>query len=131
VFESIRSSQTAQIILFVAVFVALIGIGIYVLIRVRRNPKDKEKRRRLAVNESGRLGDATITEVEGNNVFYEYSVRGVVYTASQEVTQLLDRLPTEPGRLYGPASIKYTTNNPANSIIICEEWSGVRAPAKS
>jgi hypothetical protein len=28
--------------------------------------------------------------------------------------------------LIGPASLKYAPRNPANSILICERWSGLR-----
>lgn len=84
-------------------------------------------RRRLSVNLHGRLGDATITEVQDNTIFYSYSVRGVTYTASQDITQLRPQIPNDLERLIGPASLKYSPGNPANSIIVCEEWSGLRA----
>jgi len=29
--------------------------------------------------------------------------------------------------LVGVANLKYSPKNPANSILICEEWSGLRA----
>jgi len=105
---------------------ALLALGVYLLARFRKNPKDKEKRRRLSVNLYGRLGDATITEVQENFVYYEYSVRGVLYTASQDISQLREHIPTDPERLIGLVGMKYSTNNPANSIILCEEWSGLR-----
>jgi hypothetical protein len=106
---------------------ALIAAAMVILLRTRR-PKDKEKRRRLAVNQYGRLGDATITEIDGSTIFYEYSVRGVGYTASQDISQLHELIPTDPQRLIGPATLKYSPSNPANSIILCEEWSGLREP---
>ena len=133
VLESLRNSASAQVILLVLISVALLALALYIVLRMRRNPKDKEKRRRLAVNESGRLGDATITEVHESTIFYEYSVRGVLYTASQDIAQLREQIPVDPERLIGPATLKYSPSNPANSIILCEEWSGLRAvtPAKS
>ncbi len=101
--------------------------GVYVVIRLRRKPKDKEQRRRLTVNLHGRLGDATITDLHGDTVFYSYSVRGVSYTASQDISKLRDYLPADPERLIGQAaSLKYSPQNPANSILVCEEWSGLR-----
>ena len=132
VLESIRDSAALQIVLLVSVSIALLGLGFYFLSRIRRNPKDKEKRRRLQVNQQGRLGDATITEVHESTIFYEYSVRGVLYTASQDVAKLREQIPTDLERLIGPVSLKYSPRNPANSIILCEEWSGLRgvAPAK-
>ena len=36
-------------------------------------------------------------------------------------------LPEDPDRLIGPVYMKYTPRNPANSIIVCEQWSGLRA----
>jgi hypothetical protein len=130
--DSIRDSASVQVILIAGVSIAVLGALIYILRRLRRNPKDKEKRRRLQVNQGGRLGDATITEVHESTIFYEYSVRGVLYTASQDVTQLREQIPTDLERLIGPVSLKYSPQNPANSIILCEDWSGLRGitPAK-
>jgi hypothetical protein len=130
--DSIRDSASVQVILIAGVSIAALGALIYILRRLRRNPKDKEKRRRLQVNQGGRLGDATITEVHESTIFYEYSVRGVLYTASQDVTQLREQIPTDLERLIGPVSLKYSPQNPANSIILCEGWSGLRGvvPAK-
>lgn len=81
----------------------------------------------MQVHLRGRLGDALITESSEDALYYTYSVRGVQYTASQDITNLRDRLPAEPERLIGHVSLKYATNNPANSILLCEEWSGLRA----
>ena len=130
--DSIRDSATVQVILLVAIAIAIAAALLYFLSRFRRNPKDKEKRRRFQVNQLGRLGDATITEVHESTIFYEYSVRGVLYTASQDVAQLREQIPSDLDRLVGPVTLKYPPQNPANSIILCEEWSGLRgvAPAK-
>ncbi len=125
--ESLRGSGLLQAALLGVAAIALIGLAVYVATRfLRRNPKDREKRRRLLVNQQGRLGDATITEVSGNNIYYEYSVRGVLYTASQDVEDLRHQTPDHLERVIGPVSLKYSPNNPANSIILCEEWSGLR-----
>lgn len=123
----------ALIVLLVVAAVVLIALGLYVLLRVRKNPKDKEKRRRLNVYLHGRLADATVTEVREDVIFFEYSVRGVVYTASQDISQLRELIPADPERLIGPATLKYSPRNPADSIIVCEEWSGLRiaSPSKS
>jgi len=110
-----------------AVAVPVVAVGVYIVLRIRRKPKDKEKRRRLDVNSSGRLGDATILEITGDAIFYEYSVRGMTYTAAQDISKLRELIPGDPQRLIGrPASLKYSYQNPANSILLCEEWSGLR-----
>src|SRR5450432_3879497 len=51
----------------------------------------------------------------------------VHYTASQDISALRDHLPDTPDRLGGMANMKYAAQNPANSILVCEEWSGLRA----
>ncbi len=104
----------------------LIGLAIYIAMRVHGTPEKRERKRRLIVNRLGRLGDALITEVTESSIFYSYSVRGVQYTASQDISALRDRLPAEPDRVIGVASLKYSVKNPANSILVCEEWSGLR-----
>jgi hypothetical protein len=110
-----------------AVSLPVVAAGIYVVVRIRRKPKDKEKLRRLEVNGSGRLGDATITDITDDVIFYEYSVGGLTYTASQDISQLREMIPADSHRLIGrPASLKYTSQNPANSIVLCEAWSGLR-----
>ena len=124
--EQLRDSSSAQMTLLAIVAGILLIVAIYLYVRSRLTPKDKEKRRRLAVNQTGRIGDAMITDVQDDIIFYEYSVRGVLYTASQDISQLRDRIPSDPDRLVGPCGLKYTTSNPANSIIVCEEWSGLR-----
>lgn len=111
-----------------AVSLPAVAVGIYIVWRIRRKPKDKEQQRRLEVNSNGRLGDATILEIAGDSIFYEYSVRGITYTASQDISKLRELIPAEPERLIGrPASLKYSSQNPANSILLCEQWSGLRA----
>lgn len=104
----------------------LIALAIYIALRVRGTPEKRERKRRLIVNRQGRLGDALVTEASDAVIYYSYSVRGVQYTASQDVSALREKLPAEPDRIIGVASLKYAPNNPANSILICEEWSGLR-----
>ena len=96
------------------------------MLRIRRKPKDKEKLRRLEVNSKGRLADATITDINDDFIIYEYSVAGLTYTASQDVSQLREMIPADSQRLIGrAASMKYSSQNPANSILLCEQWSGL------
>jgi hypothetical protein len=105
-------------------------LAIWIIFRVRRDPKDGELRRRLIVNQYGRLGDAIITEVADDTLYYSYSIRGVEYRASQDISQLKQVLPDEPERLIGPVTLKYTPRNPANSIVVSENWSGLHCAQK-
>ena len=121
-----------EVALLLIVAAALLTVGVWLLFRIRRNPSDREHRRRLAVNSKGRLGDATITDADADTIYYSYSVSGVSYTASQDISQLHDLIHTDLQRLIGrPVSIKYFPRIPANSIIVCEEWSGLRGDPSS
>ena len=120
-------SPTAQIAALGGLALVLIGIGVWIVARVvKSTPEKKERKRRLAVNINGRLGDALISEASDTTLYYSYSIHGVRYTTSQDVSTLKEFLPAEPGRLVGVANLKYTVRNPANSILVCEEWSGLR-----
>ena len=128
-------SAGTQIAALGALAAVLVALAIGVLLRVSASPERRERRRRLRerkrrlhLHQRGRLGDAIITEANESIIYYSYSVRGVQYTASQDVGSLREHLPSDPERLIGVAGLKYATNNPANSILICEEWSGLRAP---
>lgn len=113
------------------VAIALIALAVWIALRVSKgSPEKRERRRRLLVNRVGRLGDALITEATDALVFYTYSVNGVEYSASQDIAALRELLPDEPGRLVGVAHLKYSPKNPANSILICEEWSGLRVKSR-
>jgi hypothetical protein len=96
--------------------------------RFFENAEKRERRRRLAIHERGRLGEAYITGFDESMLFYSYSAGGVQYETSQDISSLRDRLPAGPDRLLGVAHMKYMLNNPGNSILLCEEWCGLRAP---
>jgi hypothetical protein len=119
----------AQIAALCVLVAGLVALAAWMVFRTRGTPEKRERQRRLAVHHRGRIGDAMINEVTADALYYSYSVGGVQYEASQDITALRDRLPAEPERLIGWSGMKYSSNNPANSILICEEWSGLRDPA--
>jgi hypothetical protein len=122
-------TPTAEVAALGGLAAVLIALAIFIALRVHGTPEKRERKRRLSVNKLGRLGDAMITEATGEVIYYSYSIRGVQYTASQDVASLREKLPGDPEKLIGIASLKYSPNNPANSILICEEWSGLRVKA--
>ncbi|HTA46447.1 MAG TPA: hypothetical protein VK789_28585 [Bryobacteraceae bacterium] len=95
----------------------------------RRRPtaEELERLRRLGVNKKGKLGDGEIVDVDGVSIVYSYSVAGVIYTTTQDATSLQEDLPVDRMTMVGPVMIKFDPRNPANSIVLCEEWSGLRA----
>jgi hypothetical protein len=125
-------SPNAQLAALGGLAIILIAIGVWIAFRAAHaNPEKKEQKRRLWVNQHGRLGDAVITEATDNTLYYAYSIHGVRYTTSQDISSLKDRLPAEPRKLIGTANLKYFVKNPANSIIFCEKWSGLRVKGEA
>ena len=81
----------------------------------------------MEINAHGRMTDGSVTEATPDNLFYMYSVAGVEYMTSQDVSDLSAMLPLGPEHYIGcTVSVKYSTQNPANSIVVCEEWTGLR-----
>lgn len=96
---------------------------VWVWRRSRITPEEQERRRRLTISRQGRLIEAVVTDLDNNLVHYSYEIRGIRYTASQDVSSFAGGLAET---IIGPASCKYQHDNPANSIVICEGWSGLR-----
>jgi hypothetical protein len=119
----------AQIAVLGALTAGLVALAAWIVLRTRGTPEKRERQRRLLVHHRGRIGDAMINEVTADALYYSYSVGGVQYEASQDITALRHLLPAELERLIGWSGMKYSSNNPANSILICEEWSGLRMPS--
>jgi len=113
-----------------AILVLLMWAGVRIVMWKRRNPRERERRRRLAVNRYGRMGDGTITDCQEDALYYNYYIRGVEYATAQDVSTLREFLPEDPALLFGPVTLKYSSKNPANSILLCEEWSGLRRCAQ-
>lgn len=93
--------------------------------RSRVAPEERERRRRAWLVATGKLGDAALVDIREELLVYSYAVRGVEYTASQDITLLADKVPADLSGL-PHVSVKYDPKNPANSIVLAEEWSGLR-----
>jgi len=93
----------------------------------RITPEERERSRRAFIASKGKMGDANLLEVRDNLIFYSYDVRGVQYTASQDISGLTQYLPPDLSMAIGPIYVKYDPKNPANSVVISDAWSGFRA----
>ena len=125
----LQTGPGLELFLLALLAILLVGAGTWLFLNSRQTPGQRERRRRLDVNRIGRMGDATIVDVRAWVLYYSYEVRGVGYTTSQDTTDIKDLLPTETSVLVGPVGLKYAPGNPANSIVICEKWSGLRTAA--
>ncbi|MGC2661357.1 MAG: hypothetical protein WA324_25675 [Bryobacteraceae bacterium] len=121
------------------IWMAAIGIAAIVILvvaivatfrRRKLSAAEIERARRVAINETGRLATGLVTEFKDDTVYFSYSVGGMEYLAAQDISPFRGDLPVEGDHLLvGPCSLKYLSDNAANSIVICEGWSGLR-PAK-
>jgi len=100
--------------------------GVHRYLKGRPNAAELERRRRKDLQSRGKMGDANLLEFRDQSVFYSYAVGGVEYTACQDLSDLQPLLPADIWSTIGAASIKYDPRNPANSIVLCEQWSGLR-----
>lgn len=124
------SSSPAEIVIFAVIAVlAITGavMGYRSWQRSKITPEERERQRRSGLVALGKMGDAMVMEIRGDLLFYSYDVRGVEYTASQDLSLLKTYIPTDLSVVVGAVSVKYDPKNPANSIVLSEEWSGLRA----
>jgi hypothetical protein len=119
-------NPTAAIVILGVVAGILLVLAGLLLIGRRRTPEEAERARRLLLASRGRIIEAEITEIHGPLIGYSYDVSGVTYHVVQDLTPFLDALPRDANLLLGPATVKYSMGNPANSILISEGWSGIR-----
>jgi hypothetical protein len=111
-----------------------VGAILY-LRRKRPTEEEIERARRKMLAQFGRLIDGMLLDVrqmtteDGRNLtMLEYSYRssGVDYECSQDITALLNVVDVSEMRAGFPCSVRYQPNNPQNSIVISETWSGLR-----
>ncbi len=122
----LTQSPAVRLTLLGLLAVGLIAWAVRIVLRFRLTPAEIERRRRVALQQSGRMGDGLLTDVREDALFFSYTVRGVTYHASQPINDLRAVLPEDLGQLVGPVTVKYAPRNPANSIVVCEKWSGLR-----
>jgi len=123
------SFATAEVVTIslAAVLAVLLALIAYRWWKRRQiTPEERERRRRVWLVSAGKMGDATLVEIRDHLVFYSYSVRGVEYLASQDISHLAELMPPDLSAV-GPVAVKYDARNPANSIVIAEKWTGIRA----
>ena len=112
----------------------LLLVGLRWWRRERPDAAELERRRRLQVNRIGRIADGHIVDLQNEReggagagllLFYKYKVRGVEYQTAQDVGSLHARLDLQRLAADLPAQVKFDPKNPTNSIVLCEDWSGI------
>lgn len=111
------------------------AIALWLMFRKRPTADEIEYGRRHFLVQSGRLVDGMLLDIfdvpgdEGDTramLLYSYRIGGVDYECSQDVTYM--RMIVDPAtiRVGFPCSVRYQPGNPQNSIVVAEEWSGLR-----
>jgi hypothetical protein len=116
-----------------AATVLAVGVG-YALRSRRKTPDQLERERRLRISTHGRIIDGTVIDAQETSndanamqlLIYRYDVSGVSYEASQDITHLRQFVDIHTCQIGLPSSVKYDPQNPGDSIVISEEWSGLR-----
>jgi hypothetical protein len=121
------------------IYTIIVGVvaaifAVYALVRRRKTPDDLERERREFLNRIGRITDGNVLDVQEVTkddtslqlIIYQYEIAGVEYNCSQDVTLLRHWVNLHSCRLGLPTSVKYDPQNPGNSIIISENWIGLR-----
>jgi hypothetical protein len=113
------------------------------------DPEETERQRRSHLNRVGRIVEGHVVElVESTStpppprsfgrhtlplsdpqrklVCYSYSISGVSYETAQDVTTLQEIAGLHQLAAGQSASVKYDPANPSNSIVIADNWSGLR-----
>jgi hypothetical protein len=116
--------------------VSLAAAGVWLSRRKRPTPEELERSRRRSLVQSGRLVDGMfldVAEVDAGEhrkltmFIYNYRIGGVDYNCSQDVTALSAVLDLQQVRAGFPCTVRYQPGNPQNSIVVAEQWSGLRA----
>lgn len=134
------------------------GVSAWLALRRRPTEEELERERRAQLVRSGRIIDGTILDISSAEasladappgggtasgsetalpfqdirfIVYKYEIGGVAYECSQDVTALRDHVHPEDLRLSFPCSVRYDVRRPENSIVLAENWSGLRRTARS
>jgi uncharacterized protein DUF3592 len=132
---------------------AALAMIAYAFVRPTVNPEEEERKRRLHLNLIGRIAEGQVVELlaeqeappveEPRKLFgsrprplvenrprqlvsYSYAISGVTYQTAQDITGLESQVRVERLVAGHPASVKYDPSNPSDSILVADDWSGIR-----
>ncbi|HXR38225.1 MAG TPA: hypothetical protein VN776_04005 [Terracidiphilus sp.] len=117
------------------VLAAVGGLALWLILRKRPTAEELERARRQFLVQSGRIVDGMlldVCEVEAKDgrtltmLVYSCRIGGVDYECSQDITDMREVVDAAQVRAGFPCSIRYQPGNPQNSIVVAEQWSGLR-----
>jgi len=140
-----------ELALVLAAMVVIAALAYAWLFGRKRDSKEMERERRSYLNRIGRIVDGHVVEIveraaeqdagprahaaklkaisktmNHRLLLYSYSISGVTYEAAQDITGLEEQVCLERVVAGQPVGVKYDPSNPSNSILIADDWSGLR-----
>ncbi len=132
--------------------IAALAMIVYAFFGPAVDPEEEERKRRLHLNQIGRITEGQIVDLiehppelkaarkglfgasahpltdmrPRHLVSYSYLISGVTYHTAQDITGLESQVRLERLVAGQPASIKYDASNPSDSILVADDWSGLR-----
>jgi hypothetical protein len=128
-----------------------IALIVFAFLRPNVDPEEAERKRRLHLNHIGRIAEGQVVELNENPpepaqerrsfltrsrpladnrprhmVSYSYSISGVTYHTAQDITGLESQVRFDRLMAGQQASVKYDPANPSDSILVADDWSGLR-----
>src|SRR5215467_15376214 len=94
-FSTLTLAEQVTLALAVVLVILLAIAGYRAYVRSRITPEERERRRRAWLVATGKMGDAALLEIHDDILLYCYDVRGVEYTASQDISRLTERVPAD------------------------------------
>lgn len=128
-----------------------LGLIVFAFLRPNVDPEEAERKRRLHLNHIGRIAEGQVVELNEHPpapaqerrgflarsrpladsrprhmVSYSYSISGVTYHTAQDITGLESQVRFDRLMAGQQASVKYDPSNPTDSILVADDWSGLR-----
>jgi hypothetical protein len=128
-----------------------IALIVFAFVRPNVDPEEAERKRRLHLNHIGRIAEGQVIDLNEHPpvpaeerksflsrsrpladtrprhmVSYSYSISGVTYHTAQDVTGLESQVRFDRLMAGQQASVKYDPSNPTDSILVADDWSGLR-----
>jgi len=125
---------------------------VYAFVRPKVDAEEAERKRRLHLNHIGRIAEGQVVDLSEHPaepaeqrrglfgarartlpdlkprhlVSYSYSISGVTYHTAQDITGLESQVRFDRLVAGQQASVKYDPANPSDSILVADDWSGLR-----
>jgi hypothetical protein len=125
-----------EIVTGAVAFALVSAFVLWLIFHKRPTEAEIERARRLFLVQSGRLVDGMlldICEVEAGDgrsltmLLFSYRIGGVDYECSQNITEMSGIVDAAQVRAGFPCTVRYQPGNAQNSIVVAEEWTGLRA----